>query len=322
MADMEAKHARLMERGLREMGVRIPRYRVSTQTRLLKTLARLFGPRAIYPLLHGIEMTGSTDYATQDAATASLAPEERSHARVLGQMGQPAFHPERWHRRGGGGSLRAAVFGVSDGLISNLSLVMGFAGASADNRLILLAGLSGLLAGAFSMAAGEYVSMRAQTDLFERQIALEKAELDVLPAEEKEELSMLYQAKGFRKSEADDLANRLLDDPGVALDSLIREELGLDPGTLGSPIQAAASSLLSFAVGAALPVIPFLFGGGTALIALSIALSAAALFGVGAFLSIFTGKGFFMSGLRQLAIGAVAAAVTFAVGIAIGVSAG
>ena len=142
------------------------------------------------------------------------------------------------------------------------------------------------------------------------------------PEEEQEELSLIYQAKGFRKADADDLADRLLSEPGIALDSLIREELGLDPQSLGSPIGAALSSLLTFAFGAALPVIPFLFGSSTALVAVSVTLSATAIFGVGAFLSIFTGKGLFISGLRQLMIGAVAAAVTFGVGTIIGVSTG
>src|SRR5439155_6040265 len=162
----------------------------------------------------------------------------------------------------------------SDGLLSNLSLVMGFAGATTDPKFILLAGLAGLLAGAFSMAAGEYVSMRAQTELFERQIELEAAELAVTPGEEREELSLIYRAKGFRKDHADELADHLIQDKDVALDSLIREELGLDPSQLGSPVGAALSSFVSFAFGALLPVLPFFFGASAPMIALSIALSA------------------------------------------------
>ena len=230
MADMESGHARVMERGLRTLGIKLPPHRLSTQTRILKWIARMFGPRIVYPVLHGLEISGSADYAAQDEATAALAPQERSHARIMGEFAETRIHPERWHRTGGGGSLRAAVFGVSDGLLSNLSLVMGFAGAAADGKFILLAGLSGLLAGAFSMAAGEYVSMRAQTELFERQIELEAAELEVTPGEEEEELSLIYRAKGLRKEEADDLAGRIIKDPDAALDSLVREELGLDPG--------------------------------------------------------------------------------------------
>jgi len=322
MADMESGHARVMERGLRNLGIKLPPHKLSTQTRILKWIARVFGPRMVYPVLHGLEISGSADYAAQDEATAALAPQERSHARVMGEFAETRIHPERWHRTGGGGSLRAAVFGVSDGLLSNLSLVMGFAGAAADGKFILLAGLSGLLAGAFSMAAGEYVSMRAQTELFERQIELEAAELEVTPGEEEEELSLIYRAKGLRKEEADDLAGRIIKDPDAALDSLVREELGLDPGQLGSPMGAAVSSFVSFAFGAALPVIPFLFGSNLALALTSIVLSAVALFLIGAFLSIFTGKSMLASGARQLAIGAAAAAVTFGVGKLIGATAG
>ncbi len=142
---------------------------------------------------------------------------------------------ERWHRTAGGGTLRAAVFGVSDGLVSNVSLVMGFAGASADAKFVLLAGFMGLLAGASSMAAGEYVSMKAQRELFERQIELEAAELAVTPEEEVEELALIYRAKGLNKEEAQKLAGRLTEDPNVALDTLVREELGLDPERAGQP---------------------------------------------------------------------------------------
>jgi VIT1/CCC1 family predicted Fe2+/Mn2+ transporter len=229
---------------------------------------------------------------------------------------------ERWHRTAGGGTLRAAVFGVNDGLVSNLSLVMGFAGASADAKFVLLAGLSGLLAGASSMAAGEYVSMKAQRELLERQIELEAAELAVSPEEEVAELALIYRAKGLNKEEAERLAGRLTEDPAVALDTLVREELGLDPTQLGNPIAAASGSFFAFAAGAILPVLPFFFGASTALVILSIALSGAALFGVGAVLSLFTGKGTLFSGGRQLLIGAVAATITFGLGSLIGASTG
>jgi VIT1/CCC1 family predicted Fe2+/Mn2+ transporter len=329
MADAESRHARVMENSLREAGMPVPaRHRRSFQTRALMLLARLFGPQRVYPLLHGAEISGSADYAGQSASTAALAPEERSHARTLGQLsgathrGVAPGHAERWHRSGGGGSLRAAVFGVSDGLVSNLSLVMGFAGAAADSQFVLLAGLSGLLAGASSMAAGEYVSVRAQRELLERQIELEAAELSVSPQEEEEELALIYRAKGLPKAEADRIANRLAQDPEIALDSLVREELGLDPRELGSPSGAAISSFLSFAVGALVPVLPYFFGASLLNIAVSLGLSGAALFGVGATVSVFTGKSALRSGGRQLAIGFAAAAITFALGKIVGVSTG
>ncbi len=324
MAEAEMRHAAVMEHGLQRQGVKLPKkHRLSARIRLLKMLARWFGPRIVYPLLHGSEMGGTADYAAQDAATAALAPEERSHARTLGEMSrEPVPAGERWHRSAGGGTLRAAVFGVSDGLVSNLSLVMGFTGASADARFILLAGLSGLLAGAASMAAGEYVSMKAQRELFERQIQLEAAELAVTPEEEVAELALIYRAKGIPAGDAARLARQLTENPEVALDTLVREELGLDPKELGSPISAAVGSFLAFASGAVLPVLPFFFGASTALVVLSIALSGIALFGVGAVISLFTGKSVLFSGGRQLLIGGVAAAVTFGLGSLIGVSTG
>ena len=323
MADSEAIHAGVMARGLQTQGVALPNHRLSFRTRVLKTIARIAGPRAIYPLLHGTEITGSADYASQDTATAALAGEERNHARTLGELAREnVTRSERWHRTAGGGSLRAAVFGVNDGLVSNLGLVMGFAGAGANPEFVLLAGLSGLLAGAASMAAGEYVSMKAQRELFERQIELEAAELAVSPEEEVAELALLYRAKGLPKKDADRLAQQLTDNPEVALDTLVREELGLDPGELGSPAGAAASSFGAFAAGAILPVLPYFFGGSTLIVAISIAISAMALFGVGALISIFTGRSVVFSGARQLAIGAAAAAITFALGSVIGVSTG
>jgi VIT1/CCC1 family predicted Fe2+/Mn2+ transporter len=323
MAAAETTHAGVMARGLEAQGIPLPRHRVGFRTRVMKTLARLAGPKAVYPLLHGTEISGSAEYATQDRATAALAGEERSHARALGELSRESIpRGERWHRTAGGGSLRAAVFGVNDGLVSNLSLVMGFAGAGADAEFVLLAGLSGLLAGAASMAAGEYVSMKAQRELFERQIELEAAELAVTPEEEVAELALIYRAKGLPKADADRLARQLTENPEVALDTLVREELGLDPRELGSPVAAAGSSFAAFAVGAVIPVLPYFFGASAAIVAISIVLSGLALFGVGALLSLFTGRSVAFSGGRQLAIGAVAATLTFGLGTLIGVSTG
>ncbi len=323
MADAESRHARVMERGLRTLGFTIPVHRLGFRARALKYIATMIGPRAVYPLLTGFEMSGSSEYATQDASTAALAPEERSHARTLGQLSErTSARPERWHKSSGGGSLRAAVFGVSDGLVSNLSLVMGFAGASADPKFVLLAGLSGLLAGASSMAAGEYVSVKAQRELFERQIELEAAELNVTPEEETEELALIYRAKGIPKAEAERLSRQLTSDPDIALDSLVREELGLDPRELGSPIGAAVTSFVAFGFGAILPVIPFFFGGGLSNVMVSLLLACVALFGVGALISIFTGRSVIFTGGRQLLIGLAAAAITFALGSFIGVTTG
>jgi VIT1/CCC1 family predicted Fe2+/Mn2+ transporter len=229
---------------------------------------------------------------------------------------------ERWHRAGQTGTLRATIFGVNDGLVSNLALVMGVAGAAPDPHIILLAGIAGLLAGAFSMAAGEWISMQSQRELFERQIALERAELAAIPEEEEIELAMIYRRKGFSADESAAIARRLMSDPEAALDTLVREELGLDPDQLGSPWGAAAGSFLAFAGGAALPVLPYLLLRETIAFWIALVLSLAALFVVGAAVSLLTGRSAVLSGVRQSLIGGAAAAVTYAVGALIGVSVG
>jgi vacuolar iron transporter family protein len=229
---------------------------------------------------------------------------------------------ERWHRAGQSGTLRAVIFGVSDGLVSNTSLVMGVSGASSDPRLILLTGIAGLFAGSFSMAAGEYISMQSQRELFERQIELEREELRLMPEEEEAELASLYRAKGFAPDEARRIAARLFRDPEAALDTLIREELGLDPDELGNPWRAAGGSLVAFGIGAAVPVVPYLFGGGFAIFAISLAISLAAMFAVGVGVSLLTGRSALLSGSRQVLIGVAAATVTYLVGRVIGVSVG
>jgi len=228
---------------------------------------------------------------------------------------------ERWHRTGQSGTLRAIIFGVSDGLVSNLSLVMGVAGAaSGEPRFILLAGVAGLLAGAFSMAAGEYISMKSQRELYERQIALERAELEAMPEEEEAELAAIYRSKGFAPEEATRIAHRIFRDPQAALDTLVREELGLDPGELGSPWGAAIGSFIAFAIGAVIPVIPYVFASGDMAFYVSLGASLVALFAVGAGVSLLTGRSLVFSGVRQVLIGGAAAAVTFLVGRMIGVA--
>jgi VIT1/CCC1 family predicted Fe2+/Mn2+ transporter len=321
MAEGEKHHAAVMERGLQQLGLPVPRHRLSFKTRAMKLLTRLFGPSVVYPILQGTEISGTTDYAAQSAATAALASEERAHARVLSELSRRAAAQERWHHSGAGGALRAAIFGVNDGLVSNLSLVMGFAGAQADAKFVLLAGLAGLLAGASSMAAGEYVSMRSQRELFERQIDLEKAELAVVPGEEQEELTLIYQAKGLPRAEAELVVGRIMENETVALETLVREELGLDPQKLGSPWAAAIGSFLAFAAGAILPVLPYFTGADWPQVIVSCLIAGGALFAVGAGVSLFTGRNAVMSGLRQLAIGAAAATITFAIGRVIGISA-
>jgi VIT1/CCC1 family predicted Fe2+/Mn2+ transporter len=216
---------------------------------------------------------------------------------------------------GKSGALRAAIFGVNDGLVSNLSLIFGVAGAGVSNRVVLLAGIAGLLAGAFSMAAGEYVSMRVQREVFERLIHLEAHEIAAMPDEEERELAEIYETRGIPADLASGLARTVMADPQTALMTHAREELGLDPEEgLGSPWAAAGSSFVMFAFGALVPLIPFVLTSGTDAVLTSAVLSGATLFGVGAGTSYLTGRPFYRSGGRMLLVGAAAAAITFGVG--------
>ncbi|MDQ3555085.1 MAG: VIT1/CCC1 transporter family protein [Chloroflexota bacterium] len=251
------------------------------------------------------------------ATTAGMAA-----APGIADASRPRDRDESWHRASRSGTLRAAIFGINDGLVSNLSLVMGVAGATADSRFVILAGVAGLLAGAFSMAAGEYISMQSQRELFQRQIQLEREEMRIMPDAEERELAAIYRSKGIPAPEAARLAHRLMQDPEAALDTKVREELGLDPDELGSPWGAAGSSFVAFGIGAIIPLAPYLLtSGATALIA-AFVLALAALFVVGAGVSLVTGRSLVFSGLRQVAIGALAAGVTFLVGTLIGVQVG
>jgi len=326
LAENEERHAQRWARLIQSGGGAVPAHRPSARVRMLGWLARRFGTRRIVPIISSLEARDEAGYMSQPEAV-GLPAEERAHSRTLREMsggglsGQEAIiGVERWHFTSRGGSLRAAVFGVNDGLVSNFSLVMGFAGAEAKPEYILLAGVAGLLAGSFSMAAGEYVSMSAQRELFEQQIAMEKQELEMSPKEEEEELSLIYQAKGIPEKEAAALARRIIENPKTAIDTLAREELGLDPSELGSPWRAATSSFLAFVMGAFVPVVPYLFTSGLFASVASASLSFLALFAVGALLSIFTARGPFLSGLRMLGIGLLASAITYTVGWLLGVS--
>lgn len=243
---------------------------------------------------------------------------------LYGSPSGPGGHAQNGERHGrqGGGSLRAAVFGVNDGLVSNASLILGVAGASGNSAVIVTAGVAGLLAGAFSMAAGEYVSVRAQREFYEYQIGLERDELNEYPHEEAAELAMIYEAKGLEPPAARQLADTLILEPDRALDTLAREELGLDPQALGSPPAAAMASFMAFSVGAVVPLLPYLLLQGQAALQGVLAATAVCLFGVGATLSLFTGRAAWQGGLRMLLIGAAAGAATWAIGRALGVALG
>jgi VIT1/CCC1 family predicted Fe2+/Mn2+ transporter len=283
-----------------------PAFALDLRARVAAGLIRRIAPRRIRPLLAAMKVRGLSVYSGPAAGHEMPLRVEDVGARHTGA--------------GSGGNLRAAVFGVNDGLVSNASLILGVAGASSQSELILLSGVAGLLAGAFSMAAGEYVSVRSQRELFESQIALERDELARYPKEEAAELALIYAARGIPRPDARRLADRIIADPARALDTLAREELGLNPDELGSPLGAAGFSFSAFALGAAIPLAPFLLLTGGAALGLSVALAGASLFGVGAALSLFTGRGALRGGLRMLAIGAAAGAATFGIGRLLGVS--
>lgn len=285
-----------------------PVFKPNLRSHAVVGLVALLGPRQMKGALAAMKVRGLSVYA--------------------GKM-RPGMHPMPTstdeigarHKLAGGGSLRAAVFGVNDGLVSNTSLVMGMAGAAVSNDVVFLTGVAGLLAGAFSMAAGEFISMRTQREMFEHQIAQEKEELDLYPEEEAEELALIYEARGLSIEEARALAKTLIADPAVALDTLAREELGLNPDDLGSASGAAFWSFLAFSSGALLPIIPFLIGLKPAIGAAAI-IAGLALFGVGATMSLFSGRNAMFGGVRMLAIGALAGATTYAIGSLLGVSTG
>ena len=277
------------------------------RARIIARLVAVFGPRVMRPILSATKVRGVSVYSGKVAA-----PAGHPMPKTVEEVG-------RRHRNFGGGTLRAGVFGVNDGLVSNTCLVMGVAGAAAEPSVIVLTGVAGLLAGAFSMAAGEYISMLSQREMFEHQISQEREELKRYPKEEAEELALIYAARGIPIDEARDVSAHLIANPEKALDTLAREELGLNPDDLGSPTGAALSSFVTFSLGASLPLIPFLFGMGNGILIASV-LSGTALFAVGALLSLFSGKSAWLSGLRMLAIGAAAAAATYGIGSLFNVS--
>jgi len=343
LADVEDAHADHWVAKLDEYGVEVPPAptTLDPSDATLVARARATGLQDVLGYLEEVEGAAVGMYDDEPEALATMSQDERDHAAAFRAMRAPAAPAratrrvpaerkgdgESWHRGDRSGATRAAVFGVSDGLVSNTALVMGFAGASPGNSTILLAGLAGLLAGAFSMAAGEYVSVASQRDLFRREIEMERAELQDKPDEERKELELIYRAKGLSPDVAAATASQIMADPDKALDTLAREELGLNPDELGSPIKVALSSFIAFALGASVVVLPYLFftapDAPTLLpLVLAISLSAIALIAVGATVGRLSGRGMVFSALRQFGWGAGAAAVTYLVGRVIGVTLG
>lgn len=307
LAQEAEKQAAIWERHARTASRAVPQQFVpDLRTRLVAALVRRLGVRPLRGVLVAMKVRGMSLYTSATPGHALPHSVEEIGRRHRGVES--------------GGNLRAAVFGVNDGLISNASLIMGIAGATADNGLILLSGAAGLIAGAFSMAAGEYVSVRSQREMYEYQIGLEREELEHYPEAEAEELALIYEARGHTRDDAVAMAKNLTADPEKALATLAREELGLNPEDLGSPWGAALFSFFSFAAGAAIPLAPFLFAAGSASLAAAVAATGVALFAVGATLSLFTGRSALFSGLRMLAIGAAAGGFTYLIGKVLGVT--
>ena len=339
LADVEDKHAEHWVDKLTAYGVEIPPAPtvLNADDEQLVRRARSLGLVSVLDNLEQNEGADAGMYDDEPQALTTMPSDEREHADVFRALkgGEPERFPHRerstkgaepWHRTDKSGSVRAAVFGVSDGLVSNTALVMGFAGASLagaiENSVVLFAGLAGLLAGAFSMAAGEYVSMASQRDLFKREIDLERQELLEKPEEERLELELIYRAKGLPREQARAVAGQVMKNPEIALDTLAREELGLDPSELGSAWKAAVSSFFSFAIGASVVVVPYaLFAGMTAFV-LAVVLALFSLIVVGGLVGYQSGRGVAFSAGRQVLWGVGAAAVTYLVGSLVGVNVG
>lgn len=277
---------------------------------IVTAIVRRFGIANSKTMLAALKVRGLSAYGSESTRTPTSHPMPVSTTQI----------GARHKNRGAGGVLRAAVFGVNDGLVSNTSLILGMTGASSSNSVVVLTGVAGLLAGAFSMAAGEYISMRSQRELYEFQIAEERDELERYPDEEAEELALIYAGRGMPLPAARDMARAMLKDKERMLDTLAREELGLNPDDLGSPVGAALSSFLAFALGALVPLVPFFFGRVHQPVEAACLLAGVGLFAVGATLSLFSGRNALHGGARMLLIGAVAGAATFGIGKLIGVA--
>jgi VIT1/CCC1 family predicted Fe2+/Mn2+ transporter len=333
LAAVEEAHAEFWRKQLDRIGARAGRLGLGWRTRALAWLARRFGPQFVLPTINRLEQRDSGQYDAQaEAVAGGLPAAERSHARVVqaiesstpgGLQGSALARLEGRHRAMGGNALRAAVLGANDGLVSNLSLVMAVAGAALAERTILLTGLAGLVSGACSMAMGEWLSVNSSREFYQKQIDIEKSELEHAPEEEVEEIVLIYEAKGLPRPQAEALAQQMMANKDTALDTLVREELGIDPDSLGgSAWTAAASSFLLFSVGAVFPVAPFLLLGGRAAVIASLLASGVALAAIGAGTSLFTGRSVAFSAFRQLLIGYLAAAITYGIGMLAGVTLG
>jgi len=302
----------------------------SIKARILNTIGKIFGYDYILGVLLDTERNlSSSIISSRKRINANSSLSDTAHVTILKNIlnnqpnvsGSNLARFEKRHRSIGGNALRAAVLGGNDGLVSNFSLVMGIAGATSGKSVVLLTGLAGLMAGALSMALGEWISVHSSKELFENQMQLEMEELENNPEGEELELALIYQSKGIPEDEAKRMAKEIILDIDHAHEVLIKEELGINKEDLkGSAMEAAITSFLLFSIGAIIPVIPFFFIGGMQAVIMSTVLSAFGLFLIGASITLFTGKNVWYSGFRQVIFGLAAAAVTFGIGKLIGVS--
>jgi len=304
----------------------IPSWRAKT----LNRIGKIFGYDYVLGALMDTEKSISNAIITaKKKDKIEITGAETNHVKILRTIlekeekvtGAQLSRFEKKHRSVGGNAIRAAVLGGNDGLVSNFSLIMGIAGATAGQEGVLLAGLAGLLAGALSMSLGEWISVKSSQELYENQMQIEMEELETNPEGEQKELALIYMAKGIPEQQAHEMAADIMKDPKLAHELLVREELGINAEELkGSAVEAAIYSFILFAIGAVIPVIPFMFTSGTQAILISVAMSAVGLFLIGAAITLFTGKNVWFSGFRQVIFGLAAAAITFGIGKLIGVS--
>lgn len=329
LAATEEAHAATWAEKLKAANAPVPPVKLDWRTRALIWAAHRFGPGTVLPSMSAMENRGTQSYL-QQGASSEMAAQEKSHAMLLntisqstrgGMEGSALAQLEGRHRSAGGNALRAAVLGASDGLLSNMSLVMGVAGAALESKAILLTGFAGMLAGSCSMALGEWISVQSSRELYQKQIRTEKEEIATNPEEEIAELALIYQARGLEENAAQQLAQQIMSNQETALETLSRDELGIDPNELGgSAREAAFASFFLFALGAIVPVFSFIFLSGTSAVIVSLICSAIGLFLIGTIITLFTGRSVLYSGTRQVLFGLGAAAVTFIVGKLLGVS--
>lgn len=330
LAGIEQVHATKMLERLQQQGLQATLPLPSWRARMLNRIGKTFG----YDYIIGVMMDTEKSIARaivrqKEAGKIPLTGEEGNHVKILQSLlgnrqkitGEQLSRIEGRHKTVGGNALRAAVLGANDGLVSNLSLVMGVAGATSGQSEILLAGSAGLLAGALSMALGEWISVKSSQELYERQMALEMDEIIANPEGELKEIALIYIAKGIPEAQAHEMAQRAMSNKDDAHALLVKEELGINPEELKSSAwEAAITSFVLFAIGAIIPLAPFFWAGGYAAILVSVGFSTLGLFLIGSAITLFTGKSIWFSGTRQVVFGLMAAAVTFGIGKLIGVS--